>query len=233
MAAELLVDSRIEDGQRLVDQLLRDNFKVTVAFWAKREEYSPWHLYIASPAVGAENPGDAYPVLYASLSKLPDIAVQLSEIRLINDESPIARDAIRLRLQYPERMPTRFPGKRLGDLSIEEAYVYALPSKKEVTIYGLVYRGDPLGALHLSLAPQNPNSRLVVENMGQRDEYPADTSMKWVVAVPEESTLERDPDGRLLLAWNQRGPRVRYDANEVWSLARLGLHGFRFVSGPA
>ena len=163
-----------------------------------------WHLYIASPMVNGEKPGQAYPTLYASLSKIPSSSVQLSEIKLVNDANPIARDAVMLRLQYPEMMPTKFPGKCLGDLSIEEAYVYPLPSKKEVTIYGLVYKGEPPRGLHLSLEPQNPNSRLVVESMGQRHEYPADTSMTWVVSVPEESTLERDRYGRLLLAWDLR-----------------------------
>ena len=40
MAAELLVDSRIDDGERVVDQLIRDNFEVTVAFWVKPGEYA-------------------------------------------------------------------------------------------------------------------------------------------------------------------------------------------------
>jgi hypothetical protein len=229
MAAELLVDSRIDDGERVVDQLIRDNFEVTVAFWVKLGEYAPWHLYIASPMVKAEKPGQAYPALYASLSKIPNSSVQLSDIKLVNDANPIARDAIMLRLQYPGMMPTKFPGKSLGDLSIEEVYVYPLPSKRQVTIYGLVYKGEPRGALHLALEPQNPNSRLIVQSMGQRHEYPADTSMTWVVSVPEGSTLERDDIGRLTLVWDLRGRRIQSDANEVWSFARNALHSFRFV----
>jgi hypothetical protein len=233
MAAELLVDSRIEDGERIIDQLIHDNFEVMVAFWVKPAEHYPWHLYIASPMVDAQKPGQAYPALYASLSKIANSSVQLSEIRLVNDADPIARDALMLRLQYPGMMPTSFPGKRLGDLALEEAYVYPLPSKKEVAIYGLVYKGDPVRALHLSLEPQNPNSRLVIESGGQRHEYPADTSMSWVVVVPEESTLERDDIGRLTLVWDLRGRRIQSDANSVLSFARHGLHGFRFVRGPA
>jgi hypothetical protein len=106
MAAELLVDSRIEDGDRIVDQLIRDNFEVTVAFWVKSAEYAPWRLYIASPRVEAERSGQAYPALYASLSTIPNSSVQLSEIRLVNDADPIAQDVIDLRLQYPGMMPT-------------------------------------------------------------------------------------------------------------------------------
>ena len=112
MAAGLLVDSRIDDGQRLVDQLLRDNFKVTVAFWVKLGEDAPWRLYIASPRVDAVSPGQAYPALFASLRKIPESSIELLEIRLLNEASPIARDAVMLRLQYPERMSTKFSGKR-------------------------------------------------------------------------------------------------------------------------
>jgi hypothetical protein len=233
MATDLLVDSRVDDGEAIVDQLMRDNFQVTVAFWVKPGEDARWHLYIASPMVNAEKPGQAYPALYASLSKIPNSSVQLSEIKLVNDANPIARDAIMLRRQYPGMMPNKFPGKCLGDVPIEEAYVYPLPSEKEVTIYGLVYKGEPPGALHLSLEPQNANSWLVVESMGQRHEYPADTSMHWVISVPGESTLERDDIGRLTLVWDLRGRRIQSDANSVWSFARHGLHGFRFVRGPA
>jgi hypothetical protein len=183
--------------------------------------------------VNAERPGQAYPALYASLSKIPNSSVQLSEIKLVNDANPIARDAVMMRLKSPGMMATKFPGKCLGDLSIEEAYVYPLPSKTQVPIYGLFYKGEPHRALHLSLEPQNPDSRLVVENMGQRHEYPADTSMTWVASVPEGSTLERDDIGRLTLVWDLRGRRMQSNANEVWSFARNDLHGFRFVGGPA
>jgi hypothetical protein len=233
MAAELLVDSRIEDGERIVEQLIHDSFPVSVAFWVKPDEDTSWHLYVASPTVDPKSPGQSYPALYASLSKDPDSSVQLSEIRLVNDAEPIARDAVRLRRRYPGVMPTQFPGRRLGDLSIDEVYVYPLPSKKELTLYGLVFTGEPHGALHLSLEPQNPNSRLVVESMGQRHEYPADTNMTWVVSVPEESMLERDDLGRLTLAWDLNGRRIQSDANSVWSFARHGLNRFRLIRGPA
>jgi hypothetical protein len=237
MAAELLVESRIDDGKRLIDQLVRDGFGVTAAFWVKADEDGPWHLYVASPRVVPEKPGEAYAPLYASLSKIPDLQIHLSEIKLIDDANPIARDAVAVSNLYPRRRLTRYRGKRLGDLSIEEAYIYPTTisprQSKKVTIYGLFYKGEPTGALHLSLEPHNPNSRLIVESMGQQHEYPADTSRTWVVSVPEGSVLERDDIGRLVLAWDLPRHRTQSSANEVLSLARLGLHGFRLVPEPA
>ena len=51
MDTEILVDDRIEDGQRLVSQLVRDGFAVVAAFWIKPSEEELWQLYIASPSV--------------------------------------------------------------------------------------------------------------------------------------------------------------------------------------
>ena len=114
-----------------------------------------------------------------------------------------------------EGMP-RYHGERLGNLTIMEAYIYPTPislrQSMKVTIYGLFYQGAPTLALHLSLEPQNPNARLVVESTGQRHEYVADTSMTWVVSVPEGSAMERDDIGRLVLAWDLHGHRTRSDA---------------------
>lgn len=237
MVAELLVIGRIDEGQRIIDQLVRDGFEVTVAFWLKAGEYDPWHLYIASPRVDAERPGESYPALYASLSKVPDTPVQVSQVRLVNDAQPIARAAVALRDRYPNRGPTGHRGIRLGGLPVEEVDIYpatATMKANEIPIYGLYYRGAPTHALHLALEEHNPNCRLVVEEgTGQRHEYPADTSMTWLVSVPKGSTRVRDEIGRLVLAWDRDGERVRSDANEVWSLARLGILGFEVVREPA
>jgi hypothetical protein len=111
-------------------------------------------------------------------------------------------------------------------------YVYPL-GKTQVTIYGMVFRGEPGGALHLSFEPHNPHGKLLVESDRKRNEYPAETGIDWVVAAPEGATLERDGRGLMELAWDFRGNRTRSSANEVWSLANLGLHGFRFLRQPA
>ena|SRR5208337_825455 len=67
MDTELLVECQFDDGQRLVDQLIRDDFEISVAFWLKTSEEGLWHLYIASPFVDEERLGVAYRMVYASL----------------------------------------------------------------------------------------------------------------------------------------------------------------------
>ena len=132
MDTEILVGSQFDDGRRLVGQVVRDGFDVSVAFWVKTSEEGLWHLYLASPSVDEGTLVEAYRKVYASLSKIPDSAVSLSDIKLINDENPIAQDVIAIRDRYPARVPRRFRGKRIGNLSIVEAYIYPPPVRLEV-----------------------------------------------------------------------------------------------------
>ena len=97
MDTELLVESQIDGGQRLVDQLMRDDFEISVAFWVKTSEEGLWHLDIASPSVDKGKLGEAYRKVYASLGKIPNSWVSPSDIKLVNDMNPIAREAVEVR----------------------------------------------------------------------------------------------------------------------------------------
>src|SRR5262245_54946865 len=123
MDTDLLVENQIEDGQRLLNQLIRDQFEVAVAFWLQLTEEGLWQLWIASSSVDADR-GGAYRRVYATLSKIPQCRIAPSDITLLHPASPIARDAIAARDRYPSRKPTRYQGKRLGNLEIKEAYIY-------------------------------------------------------------------------------------------------------------
>src|SRR4051794_3263270 len=127
MDTELLVDSRTEDGRKLLAELMRDGFHVTVAFWVKTSEEGLWALYVASDAVDPARIGDAYPTVYACLRRIPEASVEPSEIKLIPASHPLAAAAQEVRDRDRGRMPIRLHGKRLGDLSVEEVYVYPPP----------------------------------------------------------------------------------------------------------
>lgn len=124
MDTELLVDNRIEDGQKLVAELVLVGFDISVAFWVKTSEEGLWFLYIGSASVEPSKIGDAYRTVYACLSKIPDSWVSVSEVRLIQANNPIAKDAMMARDRQSGRLPVRFQGQRLGNLSVEEAYIY-------------------------------------------------------------------------------------------------------------
>ncbi len=124
MDQELLVENRFEDAEKLLSQLVRSGFDVTVAFWVLTSEESLWVLYIASNSVNPGKIGNAYGALYASMSQIPHLSFSLSEVQLVQPSEPIAKEAIALRDRNQARLPVRYRGKRLGDLAIEEAYIY-------------------------------------------------------------------------------------------------------------
>jgi hypothetical protein len=128
MAQEILVDDQIDDGQRIIDQLLADGLDVSVAFWAKRDE-GLWTLYIASPGFNDEERVEAGRAVYDSCRKVSDLTIRpFLDIRVIDDRDAVARDAIRLAGRKGKKRAIRYRGTRLGDLGIARAYIYPRPA---------------------------------------------------------------------------------------------------------
>jgi hypothetical protein len=126
MDTELLVEQK-DDGQRLIEQLVRDAFEVKVAFWLKPSEESGWQFYLAAPSVDPSNPdslGKAYRTVYASLSKLPNPWVGFSDIKLVAGNGQLAMAAAEIRDRGVAPLATVYRGKNLGGTPIEEAYIY-------------------------------------------------------------------------------------------------------------
>jgi hypothetical protein len=119
-----LVDDLIDDGRRLVERFVADGGWVTAAFWVKTAEEGQWTLYIATEAVDRDGPAKAYNSIYASWEKLSDPWVSMSEIKLVGPENPITKDVLEILARHPGRLPVRFGGRSLGNLSVGEAYIY-------------------------------------------------------------------------------------------------------------
>jgi hypothetical protein len=127
-----LVDRRVEDGKRLVRQLVADSFDVTVAFWLKRSEEEWWYLYLASKIVDDKGPAEAFRALNNSLKKLRDSTVSLADIKLLQIESLLAKQMLQRRLN---RVPLAYQsGSSSG--GIEEGYIYPTDWPFEVIAKG-------------------------------------------------------------------------------------------------
>lgn len=231
MVTDTLVEPQIDSGQRLLDRLAAAGFVVRSACWIKPPDDGRWSLYIATPAVDQVGPLEAYGRVTRVIQSLGDVWISSNDVKLVSEHHPLVRDSLDLLRSFPHRRPISSPRSLLGGQPVEEVYVY--PSgKAEVTIYGMSFRGEPGGALHLSFEPHNPSSELTVESGGQRTAYPAETGIDWLVAAPEGAALERDDNGRTALVWDLHGTPMKSSALEVWTFARLGLHGFRFLREP-
>jgi hypothetical protein len=121
MDTATLVDEKIDDGKRFVEHLKKNTFDVVVAFWALTSEEGVWFLYIASPLVDSGDLAAAYRKVYSELSRSHVRWVERSDIKLIGRQNSIASDAI---TYQSSGLPTRYGGRKLGNLIVEEAYIY-------------------------------------------------------------------------------------------------------------
>jgi len=126
MDTDTLVESLIDDGQKLVEALSLHGFEVAAAFWLKASEDGKWNFYIVSPAVDAEGIAKAYRRLHPLVRAMPQpFFIDPLDIRLIGPTNPIARDVMAI----PDVRRLRWNGKWLGNVSIDDAYLYAMPAK--------------------------------------------------------------------------------------------------------
>ncbi|WP_171474455.1 YgdI/YgdR family lipoprotein [Frigoriglobus tundricola] len=106
-------------------ELVRSGLDVSAAAWVKTSEEGLWFLYIGSPSVTAGNLADAYRSVYACLRHIPNSSIEMSEVKLVHASNPIVRELAAIRDRYPGvRLGTRFGGKRLGSVAVEDVYVY-------------------------------------------------------------------------------------------------------------
>jgi hypothetical protein len=129
MDTNTLVTELIEDGERTVHQLTEGGFEVTAAFWLKAAEDGQWYFYIVSPVAESERLNDAYRRLGTLiLRRPPPHWIDPLEVRLIGPSNPIARDVLGIHQRAPgsQKLATHWGGRQLGNVRVEEAYLYPL-----------------------------------------------------------------------------------------------------------
>jgi hypothetical protein len=130
MDTESPVKDVIDDGQRLVEEVSQGGFPVTAAFWLQASEDDRWYFYVVSPVVDDEGLARAYRRLHPLVRRMPQpFEIDPLEIKLIGPSNPIAQEvlAIHRRAPGPRLSPLRWGGQRLGNVSVEDAYLYPLP----------------------------------------------------------------------------------------------------------
>jgi hypothetical protein len=95
-----------------------------MASWVKPVEAGRWSLYIATPLLDEKGATRAYREVYRVLRSLENPWVTDSDISLVGQDEPITRDALEIIRRYPARLPTRSRRSQLGNLAVEESYIY-------------------------------------------------------------------------------------------------------------
>jgi hypothetical protein len=92
----------------------------------KMSEEGEWFLYIASNEVDGRGLAAAYRSLYTLVDSLGPLWVNRFELKLVEPRNPIARDVLGILNRYPSPLPTRYGGKRLGNVAVDDSYIYPL-----------------------------------------------------------------------------------------------------------
>jgi hypothetical protein len=135
MAQASLVEMQIKEGQTLLERLDHEGIAVTAAGWVKESESGDWYLYLATPLVGEDGATrPAYGRVNAVIRKMEEEGFRMDPFdkKVIGPHDPIAKALATHRQARPGGPPTRFRGSRLGELYVEEAYIYPpLPNPEQ------------------------------------------------------------------------------------------------------
>ncbi len=119
-----LVDNLIDDGRRLIDRLGQENIPLIMACWVKPVEEDRWSLYLGTSLLDQKGAARAYREVYRVLRTLRNPWVTDSDIRLVGEGDPITKEVLDITKRYPVRLPSRSRRPQLGNLAVEETYVY-------------------------------------------------------------------------------------------------------------
>ena len=119
-----LVARQIDDVPRLIDELKRDNFDLKAAFWLYRSEADQWFLNLVSDAVDQNGITEAYKAVFKAMRRLNDLWIDPFEVKLISPMDALAQAVTKFAPRRHAHLPTRVRGATLGDVSLENAYIY-------------------------------------------------------------------------------------------------------------
>lgn len=121
----LVTKNWIDDGRRLLEQLVQRGFDVTAAGWIKFSEDADWHLHIASTMVDEKGRTEAYRLIDDVLQTWSEPWLSLFDIKVVRPTSRLGIDMTHLRNRLVGGVVSRAQQGRLGDRSVDEAYIYA------------------------------------------------------------------------------------------------------------
>src|SRR5437870_794508 len=95
MDTESLVESLVDDGQKLVEEVSQCGLPVAAAFWLMASEDARWYFYIVSPVVDDEGLAQAYRRLHPLVRRMREpLGIDPREIKLIGPSNLIAHDVL-------------------------------------------------------------------------------------------------------------------------------------------
>ncbi len=121
-----LVNEQIQDGRRFLERLGAEGVPVTAAAWVKKSEGGPWFFYMVTPLVTEEaGKAPAFRRVGPLIYQMPQpFWVDPLEIAVVAPDSAVGKAIRDVAGRRPGPVPTPYGSVRLGNLSIDGAYVY-------------------------------------------------------------------------------------------------------------
>src|SRR5262245_5598204 len=134
MVETSLVESYIQDGRTLINELKRSDaqfsvphFLVRSAFWLFRSEAFDWRLFIATPLVDQRGPASAYTDVQGVLrSMTKPLIISLQDLSVISPNDKLVKIMKKAAHSPGGLSGARVARTRVEDTYIEDAYVYNL-----------------------------------------------------------------------------------------------------------
>ena len=123
MYKTILVKELIEDGEKLMQELDRQHFPITAAFWYDSAERQEWNLYIVSEV--AHEPGlrEAIRRVREALATLNGVSLSLDDIVILSPQRMQFQD-LRKTIEGVSQMSVTGERVNLERVPMQDAYVY-------------------------------------------------------------------------------------------------------------
>jgi hypothetical protein len=128
-----LVESQINEGKRLAEELVKEGFPVTAALWLTTDEDGQWYFYIVSPLVETSG-AKAYRRFNEILRQMsPPSDLSMFDYKIIGPDRSVAQAARAIKKLHAGKGGFYFGGGgvQLPGRSIEGVYLY--PSSPTVS----------------------------------------------------------------------------------------------------
>lgn len=127
MVARTLVESDIEGGKLLVEQLDFGNVPLSAALWFYDREEECYRLFLATKVYDDRGPLEAYRVVQEFLKKLPEEhRLSLTDINIVSpsDETIVAIKQAVQTPPAPDISGIRFSRNLVNNVYVDDAWIY-------------------------------------------------------------------------------------------------------------
>ena len=121
-----LVTEQIDAGAKLASEFDRRT-PLHAVFWLKESEEGQWYLYLVSDRITDTNYKLAYGEVHRLLGRGPHLWLDPFQVKVAGVDAPVAKAVIAIQQKYPGQLPMRLRNRMLGDVSVDEVYIYPLP----------------------------------------------------------------------------------------------------------